>query len=275
MQSSLAPQWCTFQVTFSSSPIGLTLPSVNPATSWPRVICPVNHAAKTAGVLAGDTICAVNGVDVRCMEWQALLQHLRYMPVVIHFVRVQGIHLPMEPSPAVQPMQLSQPGHTQLLHPMQSMQHTQVATQMATQMPQPVQMMQHTQMGHLVSMAQSAPVAQPLPLAPLTQIAAAVPLNEGEPSAKRHCHLQPQVFAAPSVQSMHNAHPAGVCAATTVVGIAPSSQAYGLVNYSNHCDDEVKLEQVENGSAQAISLEEEAGRQELVQMGFDVRHRSC
>ena len=44
-------------------------------------------ASLEAGVIPGDTIAAVNGLDVRTMTWEGMLNHLRVMPVTVRFVR--------------------------------------------------------------------------------------------------------------------------------------------------------------------------------------------
>ena len=78
----------SFDVTYTRSPIGLNLPRVDPsAGQFPVAALPISAESLAAGIAPGDTICAVNGLDVRTLTWEGMLNHLRVMPATIRFVR--------------------------------------------------------------------------------------------------------------------------------------------------------------------------------------------
>ena len=86
----MAAQFTTssFDVTYTRSPIGLNLPRVDPTSGqFPVASEPITAESSAAGIIPGDTICAVNGLDVRTMTWDGMLNHLRVMPATIRFVR--------------------------------------------------------------------------------------------------------------------------------------------------------------------------------------------
>ena len=77
-----------FDVLYTRSPIGMNLPCVDPsAGQFPVASLPITAESSAAGILPGDTICAVNGQDVRTMTWEGMLNHMRVMPVKVGFER--------------------------------------------------------------------------------------------------------------------------------------------------------------------------------------------
>jgi hypothetical protein len=97
----MAAQFTTssFDVTYTRSPIGLNLPCVDPTSGqFPVASEPITAESSAVGIIPGDTICAVNGLDVRTMTWDVMLNHLRVMPATIRFVRCV-----MHPAAAVAP----------------------------------------------------------------------------------------------------------------------------------------------------------------------------
>ena len=77
-----------FDVLYTRSPIGMNLPCVDPTDgTFPVVALPITAQSSAAGIIPGDTICSVNGQDVRTMTWANMLNHMRVMPVTVRFVR--------------------------------------------------------------------------------------------------------------------------------------------------------------------------------------------
>ena len=78
----------SFDVTYTRSPNGLSLPRVDPTSGqFPVVSKPITAESLAAGIVPGDTICAVNGLDVRTMTWEGMWNNLRVVPNTIRFVR--------------------------------------------------------------------------------------------------------------------------------------------------------------------------------------------